>query len=306
MSEDSLTMNSAVLVLHAQNDITHPDGKFAYSGIPEQVAKRGTWQKLSAFLDACRAAGIPVFYVNVSLRPGHPELSLKSYPIHAGGRDVQAWTDGSWGAEVVDELNGAGFNARGQVGDLDPLMAIGDGLAQFDASEIVVVANDDEHAEPGEEGLWERIEGEFHQPLTMIKVAPVPESEVPEIVSSQHAPARDKTDEEIVRETRNVPPFSRRDLLGILFGVIGTIALGWIAVLAASDDPRGSLSAASAAILLIAIGAFLINVAHVVGLVFFESVRYKGIWEKFMARMSIIVTSFGLVIALALLLLDEI
>lgn len=104
MSEDSLTMNSAVLVLHAQNDITHPDGKFAYSGIPEQVAKRGTWQKLSAFLDACRAAGIPVFYVNVSLRPGHPELSLKSYPIHAGGRDVQAWTDGSWGAEVVDEL----------------------------------------------------------------------------------------------------------------------------------------------------------------------------------------------------------
>lgn len=206
--------------------------------------------------------------------------------------------------EAVDELKRAGFNARGQVGDIDPLTAIGDGLAQFDAGEIVVVANDDGNAEPGEAGLWQRIEGEFHQPLTMIKVAPNAVSELPEVVSSQHSPARRKTGEELIRETRNVPPFSRRDLLGILFGVFGTIALGWIAVLAGSDDSQASLDTASAVIVLIAIGAFLINVAHVVGLVFFESVGYKGIWEKFMARMSIIVTSLGLVIALVFLLLD--
>ena len=235
-----------------------------------------------------------------------PALAHTTIDQELGNVDPVLPETGERMVEVVDELNRAGFSARGQVGDLDPMMAIGDGLAQFDAEEIVVVANDDENAEPGEEGLWERIEGEFHQPLTMIKVAPASTSDKPEIVSSEHAPARDKTDEEIIRETRNVPPFSRRDLLGILFGVIGTIALGWIAVLAASDDPGGSLNTASAAILLIAIGAFLINVAHVVGLVFFESVRYKGIWEKFMARMSIIVTSFGLVIALTLLLLDEI
>ncbi len=43
-----------------------------------------------------------------------------------------------------------------------------------------------------------------------------------------------------------------------------------------------------------------------VGLVFFGSVRYKGVWEKFMARMSIGLTSIGLLVALILLLLDEI
>jgi hypothetical protein len=234
-----------------------------------------------------------------------PALAHTKIDQELGNVDPVLPETGERMGEVVDELNSAGFNARGQVGDLDPMVAIGDGLAQFDAEEIVVVAHDDENAEPGEEGLWERIEGEFHQPFTMIKVAPADESGLPEVVSSQHAPARDKTDEEVIRETRNVPPFSTRDLLGILFGVIGTIALGVIALLAASDD-AGSLGGATAAIVLIAIGAFLINVAHVVGLVFFESVRYKGIWEKFMARMSIIVTSFGLVIALALLLLDEI
>lgn len=95
---------SAVLVMHTQNDITHPKGKFAYSGIPVQVEKHGTWEKLSGLLDASRSAGMQVIYVRVALRPGHPELSQKSYPIHAGGRDVGAWTEGSWGAEIVDEL----------------------------------------------------------------------------------------------------------------------------------------------------------------------------------------------------------
>jgi nicotinamidase-related amidase len=104
MSTQIDVARSAVLVMHTQNDITHPDGKFAYSGIPGQVKKHHTWDKLAAFLDASRKAGMQVIYVKVALRPGHPELSKKSYPIHAGGRDVGAWTEGTWGAEIVDEL----------------------------------------------------------------------------------------------------------------------------------------------------------------------------------------------------------
>ncbi|UCF90726.1 MAG: cysteine hydrolase [Desulfobacterales bacterium] len=95
---------SAVLVMHTQNDITHPDGKFAYSGVPAQVAKHRIWDNLAAFLDSSRKAGMLVIYIKVALRPGHPELSPKSYPIHAGGRKVGAWTEGTWGAEIVDEL----------------------------------------------------------------------------------------------------------------------------------------------------------------------------------------------------------
>jgi nicotinamidase-related amidase len=95
---------SAVLVMHTQNDITHPEGKFAYSGIPGQVAKYKTWDKITALLDASRNADMVVIYIKVGLRPGHPELTKKAYPIHAGGRDVGAWTEGTWGAEIVDEL----------------------------------------------------------------------------------------------------------------------------------------------------------------------------------------------------------
>ena len=104
MSAPIEVSKSAVLVMHTQNDITHPDGKFAYSGIPVQVQKHRTWDKLAAFLDSCRKAGVQVIYVKVALRPGHPELTEKSYPIHAGGREAGAWTEGTWGAEIVDEL----------------------------------------------------------------------------------------------------------------------------------------------------------------------------------------------------------
>ena len=51
---------------------------------------------------------------------------------------------------------------------------------------------------------------------------------------------------------------------------------------------------------MIAMAAFLINVAHIVGLLFFESVRYTGIWEKFMARASILITTVGLAVSLIL------
>ncbi len=95
---------SAVLVMHTQNDIATAEGKFAYSGIYKQVEKHHTWEKINAFLDASREAGLLVIYIRVALRPGHPELSEKSYPIHAGGREVGAWTEGTWGAEIVDEL----------------------------------------------------------------------------------------------------------------------------------------------------------------------------------------------------------
>lgn len=200
---------------------------------------------------------------------------------------------------VIRELSEAGFRARGKIGDSDPLVAIGDGLAEFAAEEIVVVAHVDSEADPAEKGIWDRLSTDFHQPVTLLKVNHPDAGGAPRVVTSEHAPAHAKTDEEVIRETRNVPPFKKRDLIGVLVGIVGTVALGLIAVAAGTSD-EGSLSGSAAAILLIAIAAFLINVAHVVGLIFFESVRYTGIWEKFMARSSMLVTTVGLVAALVL------
>lgn len=200
---------------------------------------------------------------------------------------------------VIAELQSAGFRASGQIGDADTLVAIGDGLALFDADEIVVVSHIDSDAESAESGIWDRLRTDYHQPVTHLRVARPSGDDPPEVAEMERAPAHEITEDEVIRDTRNFPPMKRRDLFGILIGLIGTVALGMLAVAVGNQDD-GKISGGAAVVLLIAIGAFLLNVAHIVGLLFFESVRYQGIWEKFMSRTSMVVTTVGLVIALVI------
>ena len=201
---------------------------------------------------------------------------------------------------VVNELREAGLSTAGMVGDSDPLVALGDGLAQYPADEIVVVSHSGRDAAPGEKGIWERLEADYHQPVTELRIGGEHGTGgTPDVEAVRHAPAHDRTLEEEVRATRNFPPMRPRDVAGIVIGIVGTIALGMIAVAIGTDDD-GNLTGRAAVVLLIAIGAFLLNVAHVVGLLFFESVRYHGIWERLFARASMGITTIGLAIALVL------
>lgn len=95
---------SALLILHVQSDIVKPEGKFAYSGLPAQVIKHNLFEKLAAVIKVSRDAGMRVIYVNVGLRPRYPELTKKSFPIMVGGREVNAWVKGTWGAENPEEI----------------------------------------------------------------------------------------------------------------------------------------------------------------------------------------------------------
>ena len=201
---------------------------------------------------------------------------------------------------IIRELGRAGIEAHGEVGDSDPMVAIGDGLNEFPADEIVIVSHVDSECDYAERNLWGRLSSDFHPPVTQVLVNhPDVDGGLSPIVSVEHAPAHDVTEDELIKETRNFPPLKRLDLAGILIGFVGTVALGIIAVAAGNNDP-GQLSGSAAVILLIAIGAFLLNVANIVGLLFFESVRYTGIWEKFFARTSIGFTTVGLAISLIL------
>jgi len=95
---------SALLIMHVQNDIVKPEGKFAYSGLCDQVIKHKIFEKIAAVAKASRDAGVQVIYCNVSDRPGYPEIGGRSFPIMEGGKKVGAWVTGSWGAAVVDEV----------------------------------------------------------------------------------------------------------------------------------------------------------------------------------------------------------
>ena len=58
---------------------------------------------------------------------------------------------------------------------------------------------------------------------------------------------------------------------------------------------------AAAAMVLIALAMALINLAHTVGLLLFQSVRYEGMFSRLFARLSMIGTPVAIVASLVLL-----
>src|SRR5947208_1794926 len=70
-----------------------------------------------------------------------------------------------------------------------------------------------------------------------------------------------------------IPGMTRSDLAGMIAGLLGTIIVAILAAAVAGGS--GHESGWEAVAILIAIGVALANLAHVVGLGLFESIRYR-------------------------------
>lgn len=195
---------------------------------------------------------------------------------------------------TLQELRDAGLNADGEVGDSDPVQAISDEIIKFDPEQILVVAHRDEEGAFAEKGLLEQAERDFDLPVTELVVNREAKPEVLDVKSSNPVAGRKQG----WRSSYNWPPLSRRNVIGILVAIIGTLILGALAAECVGDE-EGRLGAACAATILIALAMALINLAHVVGLFLFQSVGYEGIFSRFFARLSL----FGTPAAIAVVLL---
>ena len=95
--------DSAFLVLHFQNGVAHPDGVWGKNLFP-QVQKNGSVDNTILALDAARASGMMVIYVNIAWRPGFPELPANTCGLLKEVKEKNECLVGSWGADVIDEL----------------------------------------------------------------------------------------------------------------------------------------------------------------------------------------------------------
>ena len=203
---------------------------------------------------------------------------------------------------TLEQLRDAGINADGEVGDSDPIQAISDEIIKFDPEQILVVAHRDEEGAFAEKGLLEQAERDFDLPVTELVVSHAAEPEVLDVQSSDPVAGRKKG----WRPSSNWPPLSRRDVIGILVAIIGTLVLGVLAAESVGDATghrdleEGRLGATGAATILIALAMALVNLAHVVGLFLFQSVGYKGTFSRFFARLSLFGTPIAIVIVLVL------
>lgn len=203
-------------------------------------------------------------------------------------------------AAALDSLAESGIAASGEVGDPDPVQAAQDALLKAPADEILIFEHESAQARWFEEGLFERARASLEPPLRMIAVHS-------DGVGGEQVVAVEEAGLGIAEQpgvgipiSDSMPAVPRGELGGILIAIVGTIAAAVLAGAAAAD--ADAVTGWQAAAIGIAIGTALINMAHVVGLTLFESVRYHGGFSKLFRTLSLIGTPAAVLANLLILL----
>lgn len=198
--------------------------------------------------------------------------------------------------KTLAQLREAGFEADGEVGDADPIQAISDEIEKFHPDQVLIVGHHDEDGTFAEQGLLEQAQRDLDLPVTELFVEA--KGSAPRVVDVERTePGADRDCG--WRPSGNLPPLTKLNVIGIFVAILGTLLLG---ILAAACFGGGSNHEdwICAARTLIALALALINLAHVVGMLLFQSVRYEGIFSRFFARLSLYGTPLAVVVSLAL------
>lgn len=200
---------------------------------------------------------------------------------------------------VLEELRANGIEAAGEVGDPDPIQAAQDALLKAPADEIVIFEHEDAQARWFEEDLLEKAEAGLEPPLRMIALRSDRDGEEHVVGVETSGPGTRDTAEGHEIGSAYLPGLSRTDFAGMVAGIFGTIVAAILAAAVTADN--GDVSGRAAVAILIAIGIALVNVAHVVGLMLMESVRYRGGFAKFFRSLSLIGTPLAVAVNFVLL-----
>jgi nicotinamidase-related amidase len=94
---------TAVLALHYQNEVLHPDGKIRLGVAEGATGRDQVIERAGRLLAGGRAAGVPVVSVRVAFRPDHADV-LQNARIFRDVVRLGAAVEGSWGAEFFQGL----------------------------------------------------------------------------------------------------------------------------------------------------------------------------------------------------------
>lgn len=204
---------------------------------------------------------------------------------------------------VLQTLREGEVPVSGEVGDPDPVQAAQDALLKAPADEVLIF----EHAEGQEQwyenGLYQRAQESIEPPLRMVVLEhaenqPDHVVDVEETGSGTVNPLAGKE----VADGAYIPGMTRSDLAGMIAGILGTIIVAVLAAAVAADSANKTGWAAVA--ILIAIGVALANLAHVVGLGIFESIRYRGGFTRFFRRLALTITPLAIIVNTAILIFN--
>jgi len=192
----------------------------------------------------------------------------------------------------------------GEVGDPDPVQAAQDALLKAPADEVLIFEHCEAQAQWYENGLLERAQESLEPPLRMVflESADGQPDHVTDVAESGRGTINPIADKE-VGGGAYVPGMTRSDFAGMVAGIAGTVVVAILAAAVAGGS--GHESGWEAVAILIAIGVALANLAHVVGLTIFESIRYRGGFAKFFRTVALVITPLAIAVNAAILILAD-
>lgn len=202
---------------------------------------------------------------------------------------------------VLATLRGNGIEAAGEVGDPDPVQAAQDALLKAPADEVLIFEHERDQARWFEEGLFEKAQAGLEPPLRMVVLHGDGDG-TEHVVAVEEAGPGTVDPEGHEFGASYGAGLSRADFTGMAMGILGTIVAAILAAAVAAKS--GNATGAQAAAILIAIGIALVNMAHVVGLLLMDSVRYHGGFSKFFRSLAMVGTPLAVLANLLLLLLS--
>ncbi len=97
-----MTGRTAVLALHYQNEVLHPDGKIRL-GVADDARRQAVIAAAGRLLAAARQSGVPVVHVRIAFRADFADV-IQNCAIFRNVVRIGACVDGSWGADFFAGL----------------------------------------------------------------------------------------------------------------------------------------------------------------------------------------------------------
>lgn len=97
-----MTARTAVLALHYQNEVLHPQGRIRV-GVNDEAVRERVIDGATRLLASARKAGLPLAHVRIAFRPDYADCPTNT-PIFRRTVELGAVKDGEWGSEFLTGL----------------------------------------------------------------------------------------------------------------------------------------------------------------------------------------------------------
>ncbi len=94
---------TAVVLIEFQNDFTSEGGAL-HGAVKDVMAETGMLDNTKKVVEAARQAGATVIHAPISFKGGYQEITNHPYGILKGVVDSNAFVQGEWGAQIIDDL----------------------------------------------------------------------------------------------------------------------------------------------------------------------------------------------------------